>query len=279
MKCSLGLYEKAFPNKTEIEEMLRISKKHGFDFLELNIDKSKERINRLYDSNFLNRIIESTKKTDFPIEQIGISALSTYTLGNTDIEIRKKGIDILRRSITLAKNLGCRLIQIPACDVPKGSRHSKESNKEFINNLTESVEFASKEGVLIGIENMEDYYADTIEKCLKITEQINSPYLKIYPDSGNLTNAFEGDLKQITRDLKIGSGNLVAFHLKEVRKEKYGGLFYGDGIVKFEELVKRAYHSGSRRFVMEYWYTGNKEWEKEIEQANKLIYKWIEGIE
>ena len=176
-------------------------------------------------------------------------------------------------------NSSAKIIQIPACDVPKKSIRDKDSNEDFINNLADAIELAQKEGIIIGIENMEDEYANTIEKCTKITKQINSTYLKIYPDAGNLTNAFKGDLEKIKNDFEKGRGNLIAFHLKEVREEKYGGLFYGDGIVDFQELIKHAYLNGSRRFVMEYWYTGNKKWEKDIAKAYILLNRWIKKVE
>ena len=73
-----------------------------------------------------------------------------------------------------------------------------------------------------------------------------------------------------------GMGHYVAFHLKETRPDKYGGLFYGDGHVDFVKTTNYAWLLGARRFVMEYWFTGNPEWQNDLKKANELCRNWVE---
>ena len=43
----LGLYEKSMPNSLSLSEKLRCVKQAGFDYLELSIDESDEKLARL----------------------------------------------------------------------------------------------------------------------------------------------------------------------------------------------------------------------------------------
>ena len=44
----LGLYEKAMPGSLALEEKLSLARKSGFDWMELSVDESEEKLRRLY---------------------------------------------------------------------------------------------------------------------------------------------------------------------------------------------------------------------------------------
>ena len=266
----VGIYEKAFPEQLSLAEMLQYAKQAGYDFYELNIDRTEKRIGRLYDPAFPDLLKSAADRTGMRISSIGLSALGTYTLGNRDLEISARGMEILKKTILLAEDLGTRTIQIPACDMPKGEAADENTHRRFLRNMREAVEFASAHAVVLGLENMENAYMNSIEKCSTILEAVSSPYLQLYPDSGNLTNAWSNDADAILRDMEKVKGHCLAFHLKEVIPTRFGGLFYGDGIVDFPLLTKKAFDVGARRFVMEYWYTGNPNWQDDLKKARCL---------
>lgn len=278
MNISLGIYEKAFPEDLNLAEILSISKTTGYDFFELSIDRTDKRIERIFNEEKIREIKEAIERTKHPIETIGLSALGKYTLGNINDEVRNKGIEIFKHAVLFAKKIGCRIIQIPACDMQKFDNNTEETHEIYIKTLKQMIEYASKEGVLIGLENMENNYADTVEKCMRIINSINSPYLQLFPDSGNISNASIIYGTKVCDDMNYGKGKYIAFHLKEVRKNKYGGLFYGDGIVEFPKIVEHAYSLGVRRFTMEYWYTGNNEWKNDLIEARNKFISWVDGI-
>ena len=39
----------------------------------------------------------------------------------------------------------------------------------------------------------------------------------------------------------------------------------------FEAAIKKAWDLGVRRFVTEFWYTGNPEWKKDLNAAVKMM--------
>lgn len=270
-ECLIGIYEKAFPEDIELTEMFSEAKKVGFDFFEISIDRTEKRISRLYDSLFLKLVQRDIEETGLPIGSIALSAVGTYTLGHPDDNISNRAMDIAEQAIYFAEKVGARIVQFPACDVPKYDTRTEESNRKYIENLKRIVNVAAAHGVVLGLENMENDYMDTIEKCMRIIHELNSPYLQLYPDSGNIMSAAVMYNQNPCEDMVKGLGKYLAFHLKETRPNKYGGLFYGEGHVDFTLLTEEAYRLGVRRYVMEYWYTGREEWKKEIKEAKAFF--------
>lgn len=271
----VGAYEKAFPEEISIREMLDISNESGYDFLEISIDRTDKRINRLYDDCFLSELDTVLNASSVKIGSICLSALGTYTLGNTDEENVQRGIDIFKHAVLFAKRFGIPILQIPACDVPKFDKRTEETDALYMKNLKSMIEFASIHGVLVGLENMENDYMDSVVKCMRAINEIASPYFQLYPDAGNITSAALLGNKDIVEDMESGRNHYIAFHLKETRPNKYGGLFYGEGHVDFKLTTNCAWNLGARRYVMEYWYTGNPEWQEDLKKANEMCRAWI----
>lgn len=89
------------------------------------------------------------------------------------------------------------------------------TQENFARNLSLSAAMAAREGVVLDIETMETEFIDTVEKAAAWVKIINSPYLQIYPDIGNITNASAKYGTDVLSDLAAGRGHLAAMHLKE----------------------------------------------------------------
>ncbi len=60
----LGLYEKSMPDTLSLEEKLIAAKREGFDYLELSIDESDEKLARLdWDKSEREAVVRSIWKT------------------------------------------------------------------------------------------------------------------------------------------------------------------------------------------------------------------------
>lgn len=112
---------------------------------------------------------------------------------------------------------------------------------------------------------------DTVGKAMKYVDAVNSPYLGVYPDSGNLTNAALLYHSDLFADIKSGKGHIVAFHLKETVPGKYREIPFGTGHVDFPAIVEFAWQLGVRRYVAEFWYTGSDSWREDLLSANQFI--------
>ena len=70
---------------------------------------------------------------------------------------------------------------------------------------------------------------DTVEKAMYYVDIVRSPYLGVYPDSGNLTNASLVYGKSVLDDMETGRGHIIALHLKESVPGKYREIPFGRG--------------------------------------------------
>ena len=80
---ALGIYEKALPPKTTWLEKLNIAKTAGYDFVELSIDESDERISRLsWNKEQRAQLVEAIQITGIRIPSMCLSVSKKYPLGN-----------------------------------------------------------------------------------------------------------------------------------------------------------------------------------------------------
>lgn len=250
---TLGLYEKAMP-ELKWAEKLRMAREAGYDFVEISIDATEEKINRIYSTKEeRRRLVDLCFETEMPIRTLNASALTKYSLGNPDPDVCARGVEIAERSIELADDLGVRIMMIPGYDVYY-EPHSEETEQRFTENIRRIERHAAAAGVQLGFETMENEFMNTVQKAMHYVGLVNSNYLKIYPDIGNTTNAAVLYGTDPIEDLKCGAGQLVALHLKETCPGHYREIPYGEGHVNFEAAIRTAWELGVRRYVTEFWY-------------------------
>lgn len=257
---TLGIYEKALPANLTWREKLEFAKKVGYDFLEISIDETNEKLQRL-DSDDKYELLKLSKEI-LPIETMCLSGHRKYPLGSHDENIRNKSLEIMKKAIDLASFLGIRIIQLAGYDVYY-ENGDNETKKYFEENLQKCVNMAAKKGILMGFETMETDFMNTVSKSMEYVNKINSKYLGVYPDLGNITNA----TKDVVSDLNSGKGSLIAMHLKETVPGKFREIPFGTGHVNFEEGIKTAWNLGVRRYVTEFWDVGKENWKDDVYDA------------
>jgi L-ribulose-5-phosphate 3-epimerase len=175
-------------------------------------------------------------------------------------------MEIMEKAIELADDLGIRIIQLAGYDVYY-EEGTAESERLFRENLKKATLMAAAKGILMGFETMETEFMNTTEKSMKYVNLIDNPYLGVYPDSGNLTNAAKTYGTDVLEDLETGRGHIVALHLKETVPGKFREIPFLTGHVDFEAVIAKAWDLGIRRFVTEMWDVGNTSWKDDIKFA------------
>ncbi|WP_312446719.1 L-ribulose-5-phosphate 3-epimerase [Lacrimispora sp.] len=265
---TLGLYEKSMPAELSWKEKLEAAKSTGFDFLEMSIDETEEKLERLeMTSKERLELIELTKAAGIPIGTMCLSGHRKYPLGSHDPAVKKKSMEIMGKAIELASDLGIRIIQLAGYDVYY-EESDDETRRYFMDNLKKAAEMAASAGVVLGFETMETGFMNTVEKAMKYVKQVSSVYLNVYPDIGNITNAAFTNGTDVLEDLKLGSGRLAAMHLKETKPGIFREVPYGEGHVDFKKAIETAWKLGVRIYVAEFWYTGNPSWKEDLVTAN-----------
>ena len=274
----LGLYEKAMPNNLNWEEKLKFAKSVGYDFIEISIDETDEKLSRLNMSkeerkNLVNLMMDN----NIYIRTMCLSGHRKYPLGSNNKETVKRSLDIMEKAIILANDLGIRIIQIAGYDVYYEDS-SIETVKRFEENLKKSTEIAAKFGVILAFETMETEFMNTVEKAMDYVNKINSPYLQVYPDIGNITNASKLYNNDVLKDLETGKGHIVGMHLKETVPNKFREIPFGTGHVDFEKAINLAFNLGVRKYVTELWCTNDK-WQQEVKEAYNMMNDILKNID
>lgn len=273
--ASLGIYEKALPKNITWNERLKMAKRLGFDFVEMSIDETDERLERLDLSKEKRKeIVDAIYEEGIRIFSICLSGHRRYPFGSKDPKKRKKALEIMQKAVDLAQDLGVRNIQLAGYDVYYEDK-TLTSRAYFMENLKKAVHMAAEKQVMLSIEIMDDPFINSITKFNQIKKTIHSPWLQVYPDLGNLS-AWPGN--DVGHELELGIDEIVACHVKDtinVTKD-YPGKFkevpFGEGNVDFLgcfKTLKRLNYNGT--FMIEMWSETSDEPEKEIEKAKSYI--------
>lgn len=276
-RYELGLYEKAMPNNLTWKEKLELTRESGFDYLEMSVDESDEKLARLdWTQEERDHIKETMIETGVPIRSMCLSGHRKYPLGSREETIRNRSLEIMEKAIDLAYDLGIRIIQLAGYDVYYEAG-DETTRKLFEENLKACVEMAARKGVVLGFETMETPFMDTVEKAMEYVNKIDNAYLGIYPDIGNLKNASLLYGTSVNDDLKKGKGHLLAAHLKETVPGKYREIPFGTGHTEFKENIRCLYEMAVYRFVGEFWYTGDQNWKEDLCFASRFLRDKLDG--
>lgn len=254
----LGIYEKAMPVSLSIPEKLKYAKQLGFNFIEMSIDESDQRLARLtWSKDNIHKINETQLYEDIYVQSICLSGHRRYPLGSSDENIRNKALEIMFQAIDLAQKIGVRVIQLAGYDVYYETK-SQLTAQNFKESLNVALDYAAKKQVILALEIMDDTFLNSISKYIELKQAVsNHPYLKVYPDVGNLS---AWPRNNVPNELAKGINDTVAIHLKDTLpvtadfKGKFKDVPFGEGEVDFVEVfqtLQRLKYNGP--FLIEMW--------------------------
>ena len=198
-------------------------------------------------------------------------------MGSLDPATRVRSLEIMEKATTLASHLGIRIIQMAGYDVYYETGNEK-TRKRFIENLHVATQMAALHGIILGFETMETPFMDTVGKAMTFVEEINSPYLGVYPDIGNLTNASKLYGHTVNEDLKKGEGHIFATHLKETIPGHYREIPFGEGHTDYITQLKLLKDLNVRLFVGEFWYLGEENWMDNLKFADSFLRERLDTV-
>ena len=173
-------------------------------------------------------------------------------------------------------------------DEPTSSLSEKETETLFriINSLK-----AKNVGIIYISHRMEEVFelADRVSVlrdgqfigCVKVAEASREQLINmmVYPDMGNITNAAKTYGTDVLEDIRTGIGHLDAVHLKETVPGVFREVPFGTGHVDFPAVIAETWKAGVRRYVTEFWYTGNPEWKKDLDLAVGMMRPILDAQE
>ncbi|WP_318764732.1 L-ribulose-5-phosphate 3-epimerase [Lactiplantibacillus carotarum] len=271
----LGIYEKALPHEMNWNQKLALAKKLGFDFVEISIDESDERLARLdWTDEEIETLHQAIVKNDIPLLSMCLSGHRRFPLGSHSAATRELALTMMSKAIRLASKLGIRNIQLAGYDVYYEDK-SILTRQLFIENLTKCVQMAEKYEVMLSIEIMDDSFINSISKVQHLKSLIHSPWLQAYPDIGNLTAWPENN---VGYELEHGIDNIAAVHLKDTLPvtDSFPGKFknvpFGTGTVDFVGTLRMLKALGYRGpYMIEMWSENSNNPADEIKVAKEFI--------
>ena len=169
---AIGLYEKAMPKTMSWREKLECAKECGYDFVEISIDETDEKLARLeWSKDERLALVKDMKEVGVPIRSMCLSGHRKYPFGASDPKVRERSMEIMEKAIELADDLGVRIIQLAGYDVYY-EEGTAESERLFRENLKKATLMAAAKGVVLGFETMETEFMNTTEKAMKYVKLI-----------------------------------------------------------------------------------------------------------
>lgn len=279
MENLLGLYEKALPKNTDWPEKLKVAKELGFDFMEISVDESDERLARLnWDGNEKRRIRKAMENAEIPLLSMCFSGHRKFPLGSRSESVRRQSLELMQKAIDLAGDLGVRVIQLAGYDVYY-EEGGDDTRAYFVEGLKSCSGMAARRQVMLGIEIMDTPFMNSITKYLEYDRLVESPWLTVYPDIGNLS-AWGND---VGSELEKGFSRIVGIHVKETLKvtETFAGKFrdvpFGQGQVDFVNVFQKLHALNYRGpFVIEMWGDNLAEPFSEIDRSRRFVLEKLQ---
>jgi hexulose-6-phosphate isomerase len=182
-----GICATIFPKAMPLEEQFRQTRAAGFEGLEIPIgdllplDTGREQAQRLADA---------AQKAGVEIVSLWVSApLSANPLNHPDPEVRARGIEALRKAITLASWMNCGVLLIVPGRLGTGPRFQygyQETWDRVSAEMKKVVPDAEKARVCLAPENVWNKFLVSPLEMRAFVDQFRSSWVGAYFDIGNI---------------------------------------------------------------------------------------------
>jgi sugar phosphate isomerase/epimerase len=216
------------------EKALEEAKRLGFDGVEVTIG-SDHKAHKLWSESGLAEIRELSAKIGIETNSLSPGGFTSYTFANPDAAKREEGKNLLRHLIRIAPEVGADVILVPFFGDGK-ILPEHITSPLLIEGIKEVAEVAEAHGIYLALEstlNAKDH--------LRIIEQVKSPMVKVYYDTGNATG-FGYNAPEEIRTLKDA---IIQIHIKDT-----DGKQPGEGRVNFDEVRKAIKEVGYDRYLV-----------------------------
>ncbi|WP_296500242.1 TIM barrel protein, partial [uncultured Actinomyces sp.] len=169
--------------------------------------------------------------------------------GSADPDVRRCAREVMARGLRVCHDLGVPVIQLAGyyCYYEDPN---PDAERWYAQLLADAVPLAARLGVVMGIENVDGDDVTSLTKAMEFVDAVDSPYLQLYPDLGNI--AEQGLDPGV--ELTAGEGHMVAMHAKDVRLGEPRRVEMGTGIVDWDRsFALLTAQDWSGRLMIEMW--------------------------
>lgn len=204
-----GLSDANFIPYWSIERFLKSARQAGFEGVELNLREIEGALTFHTPITEVRKIVEATTNHEIEIASLSTALLNYYPLSSGHANIRQKGMQIGKKLIDFAAEMGVKIVQmVPGTASNETSYHI--SYELAVESLQQLGERAEASGVIIGIENVCNKFLPGPMEFSRFLDDVNNPCVKAYFDNGNaLATGYPEHFIRILKD------RIVAAHMKD----------------------------------------------------------------
>ncbi len=216
------------------ENEFKLAAQIGLNEIEFIFDLDRFTENPLWSENGLATINQLINETGVKVNHICADYFMRRPFFRTDDATRQENIDILKKLIVVAKQIGAQTVEIPLVD--NSSIKTEDEQNTLIAALNQVIPTAVEQGVTLTLET------DLPPKLfLELLQRINNPLVKANYDSGNSSGLGYDPYEEITT-----LGKLV--HNIHIKDRLLGGTTrpLGMGSANFDKLFQAIKEVGYR---------------------------------
>ena len=246
----LGIYEKALAFNGDWDEFFGSAARGGFSFVDLSVDETPQRLARLdWTAAERAEIRTAAARHSVSLGGLCLSVHRKIAPGSADPQTRRTAVNVLYKGIDLCKDLGIPILQLAGYYAFYEQPEPGARNR-YVEVLRAGARYAAQRGILLGIENVDGTDITSISRAMEVVREINSAWLALYPDIGNLTERSV----DVISELAAGEGHMLALHVKETIPGQPRRIPMGDGDVPWEHaFTELARQHWTGRIMIEMW--------------------------
>lgn len=208
-------------------ESFQVAKEAGLDGVEVSLGKGTDRL-PLMDPERQKLFLEAARGTGLEIPSTCLEILH-----RDNLKAHPKGPMWVEQAIEATAALGAKVILLPFFG--KQAINERSEQAAVVERLKVLAPKAEKAGVILGLEN-----TISAEDNAWILDQVGSPAVKVYYDSGNSFPRFD-----IYREVAwLGKDRICQIHLKD------GGALLGQGKIDHPRLLEALLKTGYTGWLM-----------------------------
>lgn len=249
-----------------------LAKKAGFNFVELSIDESDERLARLeWSEQQWDDLLGLCHKHQIYFRSMCLSAHRRYPLGSSDPGIQAHGLKIFDQALKICQKMQIKIIQLAGYDVYY-EPSTEQTKADFAKNLAIIAQKAMDQQIVLGIETMDTPFLGTAERIRSYIESINIAALRIYPDLGNLFQWSPDPIFDVTNNVNY----FVQVHIKATKPNTFRDLDWHESNVDYYGLINALNQNHyAHHFVAEFWAKdGDQNIDHQVNSLNEA-YKFV----
>ncbi|MCX7923167.1 MAG: sugar phosphate isomerase/epimerase [Clostridia bacterium] len=253
-----------------IEDAIRNVALNGYDGIELSLLK-----NQLFPFTVNDKQLNSIKNVAAD-SGIKIACLATGgsdllsdipyepSLITPDKEGRKKRIELLKRSIEIAKYLGS-----PVMNFASGFKNKEmaadDARKYFIEGVQILLDDCKE--LILAVEPEPDMFIGTTEAAISAIEEVNSPYFKLNLDIGHVYCSEDEYLNKIEKALDY----TVHCHIEDIKNRIHHHQIPGTADIDFSSVFKILKAKGYNNFVSVELFHHADVWQQALSESIKYL--------